>query len=139
MGPTLTWNFWEFRSYRGPCECLSWSHHVYGDTRRGGFRFPFVGIWAKTAVLAQTGEGPQAVWDNYHGCEEIFELPRRLASGVNREQIVPRHVRLVVERLALSRDGITMQEFFELWRAWQRFPPMERTMDGTSGHHPSQQ
>ena len=85
MGPTLTWNFWEFRSYRGPCECLSWSHHVYGDTCRGGFRFPFVGIWAKTAVLAQTGEGPQAVWDNYHGCEEIFELlgvlPRELTGN----------------------------------------------------------
>ena len=110
---------------------------MYGDTRRGGFRFPFVGIWAKTAVLAQTGEGPQAVWDNYHGCEEIFELlgvsPRELTG--NRSCLV----RLVVERLALSRDGITMQEFFELWRAWQRFPPMERTMDGTSGHHPSQQ
>ena len=50
------------------------SPYVRCDTRRGGFRFPFVGIWAKMSVLAQTREGPQAVWDRYHGCEEIFEL-----------------------------------------------------------------
>ena len=47
--------------------------------------WPKLGIWAKTAVLAQTGEGPQAVWDNYHGCEEIFELlgvsPRELTGN----------------------------------------------------------
>lgn len=29
-------------------------------------------------------------------------------------------MRLVVERMALSHDGIAMQEFFELWRAWQQ-------------------
>lgn len=61
------------------------SPSVRRDTRGGGFRFPFVGIWAKTAVLAQTGEGPQAVWDSYHGCEEIFELlgvsPRELTGN----------------------------------------------------------
>jgi hypothetical protein len=56
---------------RAPC---MESPYVRCDARRGGFRFPFVGIWAKTSVLAQTREGPQTVWDRYHGCEEIFEL-----------------------------------------------------------------
>ena len=54
------------------------------DTHRGGFRFPFVGIWTMTkkAVLAQTGEGLQAAWNRYHGREETFELLalQRLAS-----------------------------------------------------------
>ena len=92
---------------RAPC---MESPYVRCDTRRGGFRFPFVGIWAKMSVLAQTREGPQAVWDRYHGCEEIFELlaAQSFSSIVTRAQLVPPHVCCMVERLVLCRDGITI-------------------------------
>lgn len=92
------------------------------DTRRGGFRFPFVGIWTKTAVLARAGDTATAVWERYHAGAETFELLalQRVASGVTRVQLIPDHVHGVLGRLTLCRDGITMQEFFELWREWQR-------------------
>ena len=98
MGLTPACKSCGFRSYPGSFEHLAWSHHA----RRGGFRFPCVGIWTKTAVLAQTGYGPQTIWDRYHGCEDTFEL---LAT---RAQLLPPHVCSVLERLA-----------FELWR-WQQ-------------------
>ena len=42
------------------------------------------------------------------------------ASGVTRAQLIPDHAHGTLVRLALCRDGITMQEFFELWREWQQ-------------------
>ena len=91
------------------------------DTRRGGFKFPFVGIWTRTAVLAQMGDSAQLLWERYHGSEETFELLalQRLVSGVTRDQLVPSHVGRALSRFAPGRDGFTLQEFFELWRAWQ--------------------
>lgn len=92
---------------RAPC---MESPYVRCDTRCGGFRFPFVGMRAKTSVLAQTREGLQAVWDRYHGREEIFELlaAQSFSSIVTRAQLVPPHVCCVVERLVLCRDGIAI-------------------------------
>ena len=91
------------------------------DTRGGGFQFPFVGIWTRTAVLARAGDTAQSVWERYHAGEDTFELLalQRVASGVTRAQLLPRHVNGALARLALCCDGITMQELFELWRAWQ--------------------
>ena len=92
------------------------------DTRRGGFQFPFVGIWTRTAVLARAGDTAQCVWERYHASGETFELLalQRVASGVTHEQLLPSHAGGFLARLALCRDGITMQELFELWRSWQQ-------------------
>lgn len=63
----------------------------------------------------------QSIWARYHVAEDTFELLalQRLASGVTREQLLPSHVCGVLDRLAMCRDVITMQEFYELWRTWQ--------------------
>ena len=39
------------------------------STRRGGFRFPWIGIWTRVAVLAQPGDQPSEAWTRYHGAE----------------------------------------------------------------------
>ena len=73
--------------------------------------------------MAQAGDTAQSLWERYHAGEETFELLalQRVASGVTRAQLIPRpRPWRPSSRLALCRDGITMQEFFELWREWQQ-------------------
>ena len=63
----------------------------------------------------------QSIWTRYHVPEDTFELLAlpRLASGVTREQLLPSHFCGVLDRLAMCRDVLTMEEVYQLWRTWQ--------------------
>lgn len=97
------------------------------DSRRGGFKFPWLGLWTKHAALAQSSDTPASLWQRYHARSETMDL---LAvqfhaaytpwqSQVGMEDIMPAHLRLLVDRLAEGRDGVDLWQLFRLWRFWQ--------------------
>ena len=104
---------------RIPCSATPCTRCEQG---RGGFVFPWVGIWTRRAVLAFEGETPQQVWARYHATpDERCDLLAcaMVASGRSLEDFVPLHFDRLVSRIRLGRDGWGYGQLFAAWRAWQ--------------------
>ena len=104
---------------RVPCTA---EHCQRCELGRGGFQFPFVGVWTRRAVVVQDHiVSPQAAWDVFHANEDRFELLslHMVASGCVVEDFIPLHVERLCNRLRLCRDGFRMGHLFVAWRAWQ--------------------
>ena len=115
MALTQMWKFWESQSCLGCAESLAWSHHVC-DVIPGEEGFSSLSLVSGPERLFWP---EQEIRPSLYGSDTMPAL-QRVASGVTREQLLPSHVGGVLARLALCRDGITMQELFELWRSWQQ-------------------
>ena len=61
---------------------------------RGGFQFPWHGIWTKRAVLVQAEVGPEAAWDLYYAGRDYLDEDqlRAVDSGMRVRQLVPEHM-----------------------------------------------
>ena len=90
--------------------------------RRGGFQFPWVGVWNRRCLLVQEGLGPAVAWQRYHASAARLDrlALQWIAFDLGPLDILPVHVGLAVERLDDGDDGIDTEEFFELVRLWQQ-------------------
>ena len=75
------------------------------ESRRGGFQFPFIGIWTRGAVLSRRRATPAETW--------------QLAPGLEVQDFVPQHMERLCKRLALGMDGISLDYLFSQWRLWR--------------------
>ena len=76
--------------------------------RRGGFQFPWVGVWNRRCLLVQEGLGPAVAWQRYHASAARLDrlALQWIASDLGSLDILPVHVGLAVERLDSGDDGI---------------------------------
>ena len=73
---------------------------------RGGFRFAFVGTYARRSVVVAAGVSPAQAWDDFHSHEE----PRlaavdvlNLASGVWPTELLPDHINKLLRHVESER------------------------------------
>ena len=88
------------------------------EQKRGGFVFPWVGIWTRRAALAFEGEAAQLARDRYHATpDERCDLLAcaMVSSGRTLEDFVPLRFNRLVARLRLGRDG---WRYIQAWQAW---------------------
>ena len=88
---------------------------------RGGFRFPFIGVWTRKAVFPRDGATVAATWDRYHNTphDTLDRLQiHMLASGHGVESFVPPHMDRLARRLGRGEDGISLDFLFSRWRFW---------------------
>ena len=98
------------------------AHDVRG---RGGFRFPWLGIWTRRSVLAQPDASPAEVWCGYYANPERLDLLllAPLASGRMRADFLPEHVERLLHWVDAS-SGWTQPR--TAWRRWQLGRPCWR-------------
>ena len=92
------------------------------ETARGGFKFPFVGVWCRRGVFAQRQASVALTWEVFHRFpHERLDLLalQMVSSGLVVPDFVPGHVATMVDRLSLGRDGVSLSLLFERWRTWQ--------------------
>ena len=97
---------------------------------RGGFRFPWLGIWTRRSVLAQPGASPAEVWSGYHANLERLDLLllAPLASGRVRADVLRNHwtcATIGPGATQSSEPRRTVQNAFEgfLQQRGRSFPP----------------
>ena len=89
--------------------------------RRGGFRFPWIGIWCKNGVLVRHGVPPQTAWTHWTqstGFLDLLQLQMH-GSGLSRANLVPEAWIKVVARASLKPGCATHEEVLMRWRDWQ--------------------
>ena len=89
--------------------------------RRGGFRFPWIGIWCKNGVLVRHGVPPQTAWTHWSqstGHLDLLQLQMH-GSGLSRANLVPETWIKVVARASLKPGCATHEEVLVRWRDWQ--------------------
>ena len=103
------------REHLPPTEASEFRIHTLGSLRevpcivagcarctemRGGFQFPWLGIWTKRAVLVQAEVGPAAAWDLYYAGRDYLDEDqlRALDSGMRVQQLVPEHMARFIGR-----------------------------------------
>ena len=82
--------------------------------QRGGFRFPWIGVWTRRSVLAQPGAHPVRASVAYHGDPERFTLAEVQAVGTSltADDLVPPYVHplsLLSPALARALGGSTRE------------------------------
>ena len=89
--------------------------------RRGGFRFPWIGIWCKNGVLVRHGVPAQTAWTHWSqstGHLDLLQLQMH-GSGLSRANLVPEAWIKVVARASLKPGCATHEEVLMRWRDWQ--------------------
>ena len=73
------------------------------ENRRGGFQFPFIGIWTRRAVLSRRGATPAETWQLAQSDNAALDLVAATmhSFGLEAEDFVPAHVERLSRRLAL--------------------------------------
>ena len=103
---------------RVPCCCSNCERCSHG---RGGFKFPFIGVWTRRAVFPRDGATVAATWDRYHATpDETMDLLalNMLASGSCVEDFAPPHMDRLVARMGRGEDGVSLDYVFAQWRFW---------------------
>ena len=88
---------------------------------RGGFQFPFIGVWTRRAVFPRDGATVAATWNSYHGTpDERLDLlaVNMYASGKSVADFVPNHMESLCHRLGQGNDGVSLTYRFAQWRFW---------------------
>ena len=91
------------------------------STKRGGFRFPWIGLWTKRAVLVQANRPPSEAWRLYSESDAhlSFDEIRRASIGISAVELVPQHVVELTEAVASDRSSLAISDLFLAWRFWQ--------------------
>ena len=91
---------------------------------RGGFRFPFVGTYARRSIVVSADMSPAQAWDGYHrggevrlNVADVFNL----GSGLWPTDLLPDHVNRLLHHVESQEHarGATPSQLWRLWRAWQ--------------------
>ena len=80
------------------------------ENKRGGFQFPFVGIWTRRAILFERGASPAETWalaQADHGTLDLVAVHMH-SSGLEIQDFVPPHLARLSARLALGMDGVSL-------------------------------
>ncbi len=89
---------------------------------RSGFRFPWVGVWCRRAVLVDTPISPTEAWDRWHNDDQHLTLleVQQLASGLQMEDIYPVAMDTVLSRTSVIPGCARRSSVFWAWRQWQQ-------------------
>ncbi|CAE7730172.1 unnamed protein product [Symbiodinium sp. CCMP2592] len=92
---------------------------------RGGFRFPFVGTYARRSIVVSGAVAPAQAWAEYHrsGPERLsFDDVFRMGSGLWPTDILPDHANRLVQRIGEEAHprGATPGQLWLLWRDWHQ-------------------
>ena len=86
---------------------------------QGGFRFPWVGVWCRRAVLVRPGIMPDEAWRQWHEDEQhlTHHEVHQVASG--KEDVFPPEMDAVLARTSLLPGCARRGVVFSAWRDWQ--------------------
>ena len=89
--------------------------------RLGGYQFPWIGVWARSAVAIRPGTTPEQAWMDYHNWPETIDLlaVERLASGYQLADFVPAEWDAMVEHCSDVPGCATIEALHEAFRGWQ--------------------
>ena len=89
--------------------------------RRGGYRFPWLGRWARQAVLPREGADPQEAWMEWSACDtKLDKLQLAMHnSGFRRQDFLPPEWEEVLSRTSRYPGCAPLGKVYETWRTWQ--------------------
>ena len=88
---------------------------------RGGFRFPFIGSYARRSMLVPVGVPPAQAWNHYHhGGEERFSVEEVRAPVANRHAPRPCGPLVAASSGARAPSGTTPAQLWMVWRDWHQ-------------------
>ncbi|CAE7745577.1 clpC [Symbiodinium sp. CCMP2592] len=92
---------------------------------RGGFRFPFVGTYARRSIVVSAATSPARAWEGYHqgGDERLsFANVFEMGSGLWPTDMLPDHANRLVQPVGEEAHprGATPGQLWLLWRDWQQ-------------------
>lgn len=104
---------------------------------QGGFKFPWVGVWCRRAVLVSPGVRPDEAWRQWHEDEQhlTHHEIHQVASGKRLEDVFPPEMDAVLARTAIIPGCARRSLVFRAWREWQN--DGQRWRDPRDGPSPS--
>ena len=104
------------------------------STKRGGFKFPWIGLWTKRAVLVRADRPPSEAWRRYSECgaQLSFDEVRRASLRVSAAELAPQHVVDLTAAVASEQSPLEISDFFLAWRG---SPPLSRYPLGAGRDH----
>ena len=96
-------------------ECVRCEHH------RGGYQFPWIGIWTKPGTLVQHGASAVEAWQRYGEIDGTMDLLQvnMVASGLQADDLCPRPWFSTLQLASPSLGCATLEAVVLQWRTWQ--------------------
>ena len=93
---------------------------------RGGYRFPWIGRWSRSAVLPREGADPPEAWREWSECETKLDLLQLAMhdSGRRIQDFLPPEWSEVLSRASSFPGCAPLGRVFEVWRTWQLGSPV---------------
>ena len=101
-------------------ECIRCREH------RGGYRFPWLGRWSRSAALPKEGADAPGAWHEWSSCETRLDLLQLAMhdSGWRLQDFLPPEWSEVLSRASRFPGCAPLGRVFEVWRTWQLGSPV---------------
>lgn len=93
--------------------------------QRGGYRFPWLGLWSRQAVLRRPTADPPAAWQEWSDCATRLDRIQLAmhSSGLQRQDFLPPEWQEVISRASRFPGCAPLGFVYKVWRTWQLGSP----------------